>query len=81
MAAPTETGQVIAVATADSTIPSSRGLWIQAMFAKAAAAVTDGAGNTVWEATAAGQHIEFPCGLLLFGLNVTGTGPVYVYLK
>lgn len=81
MAQPTEKDQVIIVAVADDTIPSTRLLFVQAMSAKAASVVTDGAGHTVWEATAAGQSIEFPCGISLRGLNVTGTGPVYVYLK
>jgi len=62
-------------------VPSTRNLMIQSMYAEAAAEVTDGAGNTVWDAKAAGDTIEFPCGLYVAGLNATGTGPVYVYLR
>lgn len=80
MAAPTRVGKVIILAVADDTINSSEQLYVQSMFAKAGTVVTDGAGNTVWEATAAGQSITFPNGLRIDGLNATGTGPVYVYL-
>ena len=81
MAAPVEHDQVIELAVAADTIPSTRKLTIQAMFAKAATVVTDGAGDEVWDATAAGQVITFPQGLSIGGLNATGTGPVYVYLQ
>jgi len=81
MAAPTETGRVILVNTADDTIPATRQIKVQALFAKAAAVVTDGDGNTIWEATAAGQEVSFPCGIFIDGLNITGTGPVFVYTE
>lgn len=80
MAAPVQTGQVIQVDVADDTIATGRILQIQSIYAKGAATVTNGAGNTVADMTA-GSSIEFPCGLQLNGLNVAGTGPVYVYLK
>jgi len=81
MAAPTETHQVIELTVAADTIPSTREIKIQSMFAKAAAVVTDGDGENIWEATAAGQWVNFPCGILVKGLNATGTGPVYVYTE
>lgn len=80
MAAPVEHDQVIELTEAADTI-SDRKLIIQSMFAKAAAVVTDGAGDEIWEATAAGQVVTFPKGLMVNGLNATGTGPVYVYLQ
>lgn len=82
MAAPTEAGQVIQFAVTDDPIPATRRLVIQSMFAVNAAVVTDGGGsNPVWEATAAGQWVNFPAGLPTDGIDVTGTGPVYIYLK
>lgn len=80
MAAPAEHGQVIQVDVADDTIATGRILKIQAIYAKGAATVTDGAGNTVADFIAGGS-IHFPCGLQLDGLNAAGTGPVYVYLE
>ena len=81
MAQPTEVNGVIKVAVGDDTIPAARQIVVQALWAEGAAVVTDAGGNEIWEATAAGQGIEFPCGIELRGLNVTGTGPVFVYLK
>lgn len=81
MAQPDEKGQVIHLEVGDDTIPSSRKLIIQSMYAEGTAEVTDGGGNTIWNANAAGDTVEFPCGLYVAGLNATGSGPVYVYIR
>lgn len=81
MAQPTEVNGVIKVAVGDDTMPASREIIVQALHAEGAAVVTDAGGNEIWEATAAGQNISFPDGIGMRGLNVTGTGPVFVYLK
>jgi hypothetical protein len=81
MAAPAEYNGIMKVAVGDDTIPATRVLDIQAMSADEPAVVVDGNGQAVWEAATAGNTICFPFGIGIRGLNVTGTGPVYVYLK
>ena len=80
MSVPTEKGNVIIVAADDDAIATGRKFIMQGVYAKAASVLTDGAGGVVADMLA-GASITFPQGLTVNGLNVTGTGPVYVYLR
>lgn len=80
MAQPTEKGRVIHIATGDDAIPASRFLLIDTVYAEGAGVLTDAAGNEIWEAAGAGPGPSFEGGLPVRGLDLTGTGPMKVYL-
>lgn len=79
MAATNVTRNVIKVAVADDTNTTTR-VVAQSIYAKAAAVLTDGAGNEIADMLA-GAHLQFPQGLEFLGFNVTGTGPVFIYKR
>jgi len=79
MSVPTEKGKVIRILAADDTIATGRKFIVQGLYAKAASVLTDGAGSVIAD-MAANANVQFPRSITINGLNVTGTGPVYVYL-
>ena len=75
----TRVGQVINMTAAADAVTGT--LIVQAMFAGAAGTMQSG-GVTVWQPTAAGQYVEFPCGQQFNGLTKSaGTGNLFIYLR
>lgn len=73
----TRAGNAVKMESGDSLSGRQR---IQAIYAEDSSTLEDSDGNEIINLSA-GEDIQFPCGIEVTGVDVSGTGPVFVYLQ